>query len=218
MKITHIWSYGLSLLFSITLLTGCGSDEDKHQKNDMQEQHTEPDPGSQQGANSTEPTTDGRQTGEDGAPVYSQIGGTESTPSQSIPENAESTTDLATFISAVKTAGLLTTLNGTGPYTVFAPTNEAFKALPSGSLEDLMKPENKKQLTELLNNHMVAGKLDAATLQGGSSIKTLNNSQLQITKQGDKVLLNGAEVNQQSIPSSNGIIYTIDKVLVQDAR
>ncbi len=206
--------YGLGLLCSASLLVGCGSDEEKHQENEMQEQSMEPNPGSQQEAKNTEPTTDGRQTGEGDGPVNPQIGGYETTPSQSIPENAESTTDLSTFISAVKAAGLLNTLNGTGPYTVFAPSNEAFNALPGGTLEDLMKPENKKQLTDLLNNHVVAGKLDGAALQTGSSVKTLGNNQLQISKKGDMIMINGAEVNKENIPSSNGVIHIIDKVLV----
>ncbi|HEY4652828.1 MAG TPA: fasciclin domain-containing protein [Pontibacter sp.] len=211
MKTNKITVYVLGLLLSAATLAGCNND--KYQKNEMQEQRSEPALGSQQDARQTNPTTPGKQTGEGSKHLEPDVGGNQMLPSQTIPENAQVNPDLDTFISVVKQAGLLNTLNGTGPYTVFAPSNEAFKALPSGTLEDLMKPENKQQFTAFLNNHIVAGKLDAASLQDGSKIKTLGNLQLDVARQQDKVTINGAKVTTPDVVSSNGVMHIIDKVL-----
>ena len=205
--------YTLSLLLSTVVLVGCNND--KYQENEMQEERSEPALGSQQEAKKTNPNTEGRQAGP-GDLDQPQIGGYTATPAQTIPENAEANTDLSTFISAVRQAGMINTLNGTGPYTVFAPSNDAFEALPGGTLENLMKPANKQQLVDLLSNHIIAGQLDAAALQNGSNIKTLGNKQLQITKQEDMVRINGAEVEKENIPSSNGVIHVINKVLIPE--
>jgi uncharacterized surface protein with fasciclin (FAS1) repeats len=113
---------------------------------------------------------------------------------------------------------LVRTLSGTGPYTLFVPSNEAFEALPGGTLEDLMKPENKEQLVALVNNHIVAGKLNAKALQAGSSIRTSGNGQVKVSVNGDNVMVNGARVKAADIVSSNGVIHVINKVLVPEKR
>jgi uncharacterized surface protein with fasciclin (FAS1) repeats len=146
--------------------------------------------------------------------ISANIGGIELVPSNSILENAESHPDLTTFIGAVKKAGLVRSLDGTGPYTFFAPTNEAFEALPEGTIEELMKPENRQQLTELVNNHVVVGKLNAMALKSGSTIKTVSNGQIKASGKGTDVMINGAHVLTPDIVSSNGVIHVIDKVLI----
>lgn len=150
--------------------------------------------------------------------ISSNIGGTALVPSNSVVENVESHPELSTFIGAVKKAGLVKTLNGTGPYTIFAPTNEAFEALPGETVEDLMKPENKEQLVALVNNHIVAGKLNAQALQSGSSIRTAGNGQVKVTGKGSNVMINGAHVETPDIVSSNGVIHVINKVLMPEKR
>lgn len=135
---------------------------------------------------------------------------------KSISEQAASTADLSEFSQAFRKSGLAESLNSTGPYTVFMPSNEAFDALPGDTFDDLLKPENKQQLADILNNHIVAGKLDTATLQDGSTIKTLGNEQLEVSKKDDLVMINGAEVRKANIQSSNGVIHMIDKVLMPE--
>lgn len=146
------------------------------------------------------------------------IGGTALVPSNNIVQNAEAHPELSTFIGTIRQAGLVGTLNGTGPYTMFAPSNEAFAALPGGTLDDLMKPENKQQLVDLVNNHIVAGKMNAKALQSGSSIKTAGNGQVKVASQGNDVTINGAQLQTVDIVSSNGVIHVINKVLMPENR
>ncbi len=150
--------------------------------------------------------------------ISANIGGTALVPSNSILENTESHPKLTTFIGAIKKAGLIDKLNGTGPYTFFAPTNEAFEALPGGTLDELMEPENRQQLVELVDNHVVVGKLTAQALQGGSSIKTLGDGQLKAVKKGEEVMVNGARLETPDIVSSNGIIHVVDKVMMPNKK
>lgn len=150
--------------------------------------------------------------------ISANIGGTALVPSNSVLENTESHPDLTTFIGAVKKAGLVESLNSTGPYTLFAPTNEAFEALPGGTLEELMEPSNKQQLVELVNNHVVVGKISANSLQSGSTIKTQGNGQIKATNQGADVMVNGAHIETKDIVSSNGVIHIVDKVLLPNKQ
>ncbi|NDK57072.1 fasciclin domain-containing protein [Pontibacter fetidus] len=143
---------------------------------------------------------------------------TENKSLKTITDQAAADPELSIFAKAFEVSGLAKTLNSTGPYTVFMPSNEAFEALPGSTLDDLMKPENKQQLAAILNSHIVAGKLDTATLQHGSKIKTLGNEQLEVSKQQDLVMINGAEIKKANILSSNGVIHMIDKVLVPEKQ
>jgi uncharacterized surface protein with fasciclin (FAS1) repeats len=130
--------------------------------------------------------------------------------------------DFSTLVSAVKAAALVDTLNGTGPYTVFAPNNEAFAALPAGTLDELLKPENKEKLASILKYHVVAGKVMAADLKDGQVIKTVEGGTLTVGIKGDKVTLtdeSGATVNvvKTDIDAGNGVIHVIDGVLTPKA-
>ena len=135
---------------------------------------------------------------------------------KSITQFAASDSNLSSFSKAFKTSGLSKSLNSTGPYTFFIPSNEAFRALHPDTLNKLLKPENKQRLSRILNNHIVAGKLDTATLQHGSRINTMGKEELEVTKQKNRVVINGAKVQRSDIQSSNGVIHVIDKVLLPE--
>lgn len=122
--------------------------------------------------------------------------------------------DFKTLAAALKAAGLVDTLKGAGPFTVFAPTDAAFAKLPAGTVETLLKPENKEQLTAVLTYHVVPGKIMAADAAKASEAKTVNGAPLKIAASGDKVTINDANVVKADIPASNGVIHVIDKVLL----
>ena len=118
-----------------------------------------------------------------------------------------------TLVDAVKAAGLVDTLNGNGPFTVFAPTDEAFAKLPAGTVENLLKPENKDKLTAILTYHVLAGKVMAADVKT-SDPKTVNGKELAIKLDGGKVTVGAANVVKTDIAASNGVIHVIDTVLL----
>ena len=122
--------------------------------------------------------------------------------------------DHSTLVAAIKAAGLVETLKGTGPFTVFAPTNAAFNALPVGTVENLLKPESKEALTKILTYHVVAGAVKAADLKDGQMVKTLQGGELKVTIKDGKVMINGANVTAADLTSSNGVIHVIDAVLM----
>lgn len=119
-----------------------------------------------------------------------------------------------TLVAAVKAAGLVDTLKGKGPFTVFAPTDEAFAKLPEGTVENLLKPENKDKLTALLTYHVVSGKVLAADAAKLSSAKTVNGKELTIKAKDGKVMIDKATVVKTDIDASNGVIHVIDSVLM----
>ena len=152
-----------------------------------------------------------------GAPMYAN---------KNIVENAANSKDHTTLVAAVKAAGLVETLEGKGPFTVFAPTNEAFEKLPAGTVDTLVKPENKKKLTGILTYHVVAGKVTAAKLvekikasDGKAMLKTVNGESLTASMDGDSVVLTDtkggtAKVTIADVMQSNGVIHVIDTVLM----
>ncbi len=154
------------------------------------------------------------------------VGGAAMYPARDIVDNAVNSRDHTTLVAAVKAAGLVDTLKGPGPFTVFAPTNEAFAELPAGTVDTLLKPENKATLTKVLTYHVVAGNLDAAALTqqiqaggGSAKLKTVEGDSLTARRDGDKVTLtddkgNVADVTIADVRQSNGIIHVIDKVLM----
>lgn len=119
-----------------------------------------------------------------------------------------------TFGKAVESAGLAETLRGTGPFTVFAPTDAAFDKLPAGKLDHLLKPENKAELVSLVNYHVLSGRKSAADIGKWESAKTVNGQSAPIKMVDDKVVIDGASVTAADIRSSNGVIHGIDKVNV----
>ena len=119
-----------------------------------------------------------------------------------------------TLVAAVKAADLVDTLKSAGPFTVFAPTDEAFAKLPAGTVEDLLKPENKEKLQAILLYHVVPGKVMASDVVKLSSAKTANDMNLSIMVDGKEVKVNDAQVIQTDIMTSNGIIHVIDTVML----
>ena len=118
-----------------------------------------------------------------------------------------------TLVAAVKAAGLVDTLNGAGPFTVFAPTDEAFAKLPAGTVETLLKPENKEKLIAILTYHVLAGKVMAADVKTMTA-KTVNGKEASIKVDGGKVTIGAANVVKTDIAASNGVIHVIDAVLI----
>jgi uncharacterized surface protein with fasciclin (FAS1) repeats len=119
-----------------------------------------------------------------------------------------------TLASALDAAGLVDTLKGEGPFTVFAPTDEAFAKLPDGTLEDLLKPENKDQLVAILTYHVVPGKVMAADVVKLDEAKTVNGKMVNIKVKGDTAMVNKAKVTKADIAASNGVIHVIDTVIL----
>ena len=142
------------------------------------------------------------------------VGGANMVASKNIVENASGSADHTTLVAAVKAAGLVETLSGPGPFTVFAPTNEAFAKLPAGAVDNLLKPEMKKDLTGVLTYHVVAGALKAADLKDGQKLKTVQGQELTVSVKNGKVMINGANVTTADVVSSNGVTHVIDAVLM----
>lgn len=152
-----------------------------------------------------------------GAPMYSN---------KNIIENAVNSKDHTTLVAAIKAAGLVETLSGAGPFTVFAPTNAAFAALPAGTVDTLLKPENKDKLTKILTYHVVAGHLTsndiaalAAKSGGTAELKTVEGESLKVMKEGSGFVVvdskgNKAMITTANVLQSNGVIHVVDKVLM----
>jgi uncharacterized surface protein with fasciclin (FAS1) repeats len=154
------------------------------------------------------------------------VGGQEMYPTKDIIDNAVNSADHTTLVAAVKAAGLVNTLKGSGPFTVFAPTNEAFAKLPAGTVDTLLKPENKEMLTKILTYHVVAGRWGAAELKkqikeghGQATLKTVSGGTLTAMMQGDNIVLKDekGDTSMVTIPNvfqSNGVIHVVDTVLL----
>ena len=155
-----------------------------------------------------------------------QVGGAAMYPSKNIVANAVNSKDHTTLVAAVKAAGLVETLQGEGPFTVFAPTNAAFDKLPAGAVDNLVKPENKGTLTTVLTYHVVAGKLDAKELKkwlkkgkGTAELKTVQGGKLWIMENKEGLWVKDekgsvARISIKDVHQSNGVIHVIDTVLM----
>ena len=155
------------------------------------------------------------------------VGGQPMLPSKTIVGNAVNSAEHTTLVAAVETAGLVDTLNGEGPFTVFPPVNSAFAALPAGTVDTLMKPENRNMLTSVLTYHVVPGRLDSAVLRqrvaaggGMAELETVNGEKLTITANGPTNLVvedergQTATISTYDVYQSNGVIHVIDEVLL----
>jgi uncharacterized surface protein with fasciclin (FAS1) repeats len=138
----------------------------------------------------------------------------QSMPDKDIVEIAASAGSFNTLVAAVKAAGLVDTLKGDGPFTVFAPTDEAFAKLPGGTVENLLKPENKDKLTAVLTYHVVQGRVTAGEVVNLTSAKTVNGRALRIDTKDGKVMVDNARVTAADIMASNGVIHVIDSVVL----
>lgn len=157
------------------------------------------------------------------------VGGAAMYPTKTIVDNAVNSKDHTTLVAAVKAAGLVETLQSDGPFTVFAPTNEAFDKLPKGTVESLLKPEMKDKLTAVLTYHVIAGKIDSKTLidwikkgNGSYTAKTVQGGELKFWLKGGNVYLtdekgNTAKVTIKDVYQKNGVIHVIDTVLMPKA-
>jgi uncharacterized surface protein with fasciclin (FAS1) repeats len=134
--------------------------------------------------------------------------------SQDIVDTAVAAGSFKTLVAALKAAGLVDTLKGKGPFTVFAPTDDAFAKLPAGTVDGLLKPENKQKLIAILTYHVVAGKVTAAQAMKLNSAKTVNGESVNISAAGGTVKINDATVTKADIMCSNGVIHVIDTVLM----
>ncbi len=156
------------------------------------------------------------------------VGGAAMYPSKNIVENAVNSKDHTTLVAAVKAAGLVETLKSAGPFTVFAPTNAAFDKLPAGTVETVLKPENKDMLTKILTYHVVAGKMDARAIakaikagNGKAELTTVSGGKLWASMQGNKLILTDekggtATVTIANVMQKNGVIHVIDTVLMPE--
>lgn len=135
------------------------------------------------------------------------------TSDKTIVEIAAGNDDFSTLVAAVKAAGLAETLSGEGPFTVFAPTNEAFAKLPEGTVESLLKPENKEKLVAVLTYHVVAGKVMAADVKAGK-VKTVNGAEATISITDGAVKIDEANVVKTDIVGKNGVIHVIDTIIM----
>ena len=154
------------------------------------------------------------------------VGGAPMLKSKDIVDNAVNSQDHTTLVAAVKAAGLVETLKGKGPFTVFAPTNEAFDKLPSGTVETLLKPENKEMLTKILTYHVLAGKYDSKEIakriragHGSAQFKTVSGGTLTATMNGNNLMLKDEKggistVSIANVYQSNGVIHVLDTVLM----
>ena len=154
------------------------------------------------------------------------VGGAPMLPTKNIVENAASSADHTTLVAAVKQADLVATLQGPGPFTVFAPTNAAFAKLPAGTVESLLKPENKDTLTKILTYHVVAGNMDSVAIakairagKGTATLTTVQGEPLTAKMMGGKVMLTDAKggmstVTIANVYQSNGVIHVVDTVLM----
>jgi uncharacterized surface protein with fasciclin (FAS1) repeats len=154
------------------------------------------------------------------------VGGAPMYPSRDIIDNAVNSRDHTTLVAAVKAAGLVDTLKGKGPFTVFAPTNEAFARLPAGTVETLLEPENKAALTKVLTYHVVPGRLDARALgkkirqgDGSAMLATANGEMLTVMMQGERIVVKDekgdlAAITIADVYQSNGVIQVVDTVLL----
>jgi uncharacterized surface protein with fasciclin (FAS1) repeats len=154
------------------------------------------------------------------------VGGASMYPNKTVVANASTAPNLTTLVAAVKAAGLVDTLNGAGPFTVFAPTNDAFDKLPAGTVDSLVKPENKPTLTKVLTYHVVAGKYDSKKLMkeikshGGTfKLKTVEGDDLTFTMDGSSIKITddkggSANILTADVYQSNGVAHTIDAVLM----
>ncbi|HET8827900.1 MAG TPA: fasciclin domain-containing protein [Pelobium sp.] len=142
------------------------------------------------------------------------VGGAMMVPSKNIVENASGSSEHTTLVAAVTAADLAETLSGTGPFTVFAPTNAAFEALPAGTVEGLLKPDNKGKLSQILTYHVVSGAYTAADLTDGMELTTVEGGKLTVSIKDGVVMVGGATVTTADVISSNGVTHVVDAVLM----
>jgi uncharacterized surface protein with fasciclin (FAS1) repeats len=166
--------------------------------------------------NNTTPVVQSEST--EASPAAGQSAVQDNESAKDVVKVAASSKDHTTLVAAVKQAQLVDALSNAGPFTVFAPTNAAFEKLPKGTVEDLMKPENKEKLQDILQYHVYVGSLNTDLMQDGQTLNEVNGGNITISKKDGKVTINNSATIIASIPASNGIIHVIDAVLLPPAK
>jgi len=202
----NILSYAMIASVSVLMLVSCGDSKTETTTTDAMASDTM----SKMSDDSKMSDNTAMATEEQGV----MVGGAKMVTSKNIVENAAGSADHTTLVSAVKAADLATTLSGTGPFTVFAPTNEAFNKVPKATLDQLMTPEKKADLTKILTYHVVPGALMAADLKDGQKLTTVQGKTLLVKMKDGKVMINGATVTIPDVVSSNGVTHVIDGVVM----
>lgn len=164
----------------------------------------------QEATNEPAPATENAEINDEAG--QSSVVDNESAPN--IVQVASGSKDHTTLVAAVKAAELVDVLSNAGPFTVFAPTNEAFNKLPAGTVEGLLKPEKLEALQDILQYHVIVGVFQAEAFQDGQSIGQVNGGNIKISKKDGKIMINGTATIIASIPTSNGVIHVIDAVLL----
>jgi uncharacterized surface protein with fasciclin (FAS1) repeats len=211
----------MTVIFAAMLMVGCGSPAANTTTNNAMA-------GSNTKSNSSMASNTNAMASNASAPADENpmVGGAPMSKAKDIIDNAVNSKDHTTLVAAVKAAGLVDTLKGAGPFTVFAPTNEAFDKLPKGTVDGLLKPDKKDALKKILTYHVVAGKMDAALLtkaieegKGKTTLKTVSGGTLTATLEGKDVILTDekggkSKVTIADVMQSNGVIHVVDTVLM----
>lgn len=166
------------------------------------------------GCSTNDQTTDSAEVVTDDTETMATDDAMATTGTQDIVTLASETPSLSTLVQAIQAADLGSTLQGPGPFTVFAPTNEAFAALPAGTLENLLKPENKQQLVDILTYHVTSGNVMAGDLSNDMNVTTVNGKDVKVMLNGGNVMINEAGVTTPDVKASNGVVHIIDKVML----
>jgi uncharacterized surface protein with fasciclin (FAS1) repeats len=204
----NLFSFLMLVSASAIMFTSCNSNDKTKSTDTMSTMDTT-------AKMSDQPKMDNKMSEEKGVIV----GGANMVASKNIVENAAGSNDHTTLVAAVKAAGLAETLSGPGPFTVFAPTNEAFAKLPAGTVDKLLKPEMKADLTKILTYHVVKGALKSTDLKDGQKLKTVEGEELTIGYKDGKWTVTDAKggvanITIADVISSNGVTYVIDNVLM----
>lgn len=199
--------FGLLSLSSVAALSACSTPNTTADNNTSQQPTAE---SPEVASSPTEPTSATTSTPNAGVSESPNA-----TASGNIVELASTNASFKTLTKAVQAAGLTETLSGKGPYTVFAPTDQAFAALPQGTVENLLKPENKEQLVKLLTYHVIPGEVTSSQIAPGE-VKTVEGTpvKIEVDKSSSEVNVNNAKVTQPDIKASNGVIHVVDKVIM----
>ncbi|MCW2972420.1 MAG: hypothetical protein JWN72_693 [Thermoleophilia bacterium] len=205
----------LLLLAAALLIAGCGGGDDGSKDSSSSTSASTMTSTTDTDTDAT--MTDSSSSGDSMAAADSSnpmVGGAAMYADKPIAVNASAAPNLTTLVTAVKAAGLVDTLAGPGPFTVFAPTNDAFAKVPAATLQDLLKPANKAQLTGILTYHVVPGTYRAADLEDGQQLTTVNGAMLEVTKNGDTVSVGGVPIQTADVVQSNGVVHVIGSVLM----
>ena len=170
------------------------------------------------GSGNTESTTAATETNEATQPVGGQSAVKDDESQKDVVKVAAGSPDHTTLVAAIKQAELVDALSNAGPFTVFAPTNAAFNALPKGTVEDLMKPENKAKLQDILQYHVYVGSLKTDYMRDGQTLNQVNGGNITVSNKDGKIVLNNSANIVATIPAANGIIHVIDAVLLPKAQ